>query len=779
MKINRVCGARYLPRLCSAVLGVFLFFAFHGRAPAQTWNTNASGTWGVPGNWTAGGVPNAVDATATLGSIITANRVVTIASPVTLGNLVLNDDNRYTVTGSTITFDVSAGSSGISASGAGGGGTGHAIASALSLNDNLVVNRDSAGALTLSGTIANNGNSITVNAANSVVFSGAVSGGGGFVKNGNATVTLSGAAANTFAGATQVNEGILSLSKTAGIAAVAGNLTIGDGTGAAGSAGVTVVNNDQIANAAAVTIASDGRLTLNASRSETIGALNATAGTASVVLSTGSTLYVGNGTSPAGSFAGVISGAGAFRKTGNGTLTLSGANTYAGATTLSAGVLNIQNSSALGTSAGATTISSGAQLQIQGGLSVTENLTISGTGISGTGALRNISDNNTLSGSILRAAAATIQSDAGRLTLSGAMTGNNTLTVTGAGATAMTGVMSGSTAAVLIKTGTGTLAISGANTFAGRTEINGGTLSINADNNLGAAPAAATAGQLRFAGGTLDTTTSFTLNANRRITLNAGGGTFAPDAGTTLTYAGVVSGVGGLVKTDAGTLRLSGAAGNNTYTGTTTVSGGTLALAKTAGQNAVGTGAILLNSGGTLLLESSNQIGNTTAITLAGGTFSTGSGFSETLGALTLTSDSAITLGSGIHNLQFGASNLAAWSPTATLTIYGWSGTGGFGGTAGQIFFGTGSTALTLAQLSSISFSGYSRAQLLATGELVPIAVPESRAVLAALLLAGVILWRERKRFPGARHALCTHAKPTSSCHCRPEWGRKDDQGDA
>lgn len=747
MKTNGLLSTGYSTRLCLAAVGVFFCAMLGDRLFAQTWNTNASGTWGVAGNWTPGSVPNAVDATATLGSVITSNRVVTVSSPVTLGNLIFNDNNRYTVTGSTLTFDVSAGSAGISAFGAGGAGGGHAIGSAISLNDSLVVNRDSAGALTLTGAIANNGNSITVNAANSVVFSGAVSGGGGFIKSGNATVTMRGAAANTFTGDTQINEGILSLSKSTGITAVAGNLNIGDGTGAAGSAGVTVASREQIANASAVTIASDGRLTLNASRTETIGALNATSGTASVVLSTSSTLYVGNGTSPAGSFAGVISGAGNFRKIGNGTLTLSGANTYAGATTLTSGVLNIRNSTALGTAAGATTVSSGAQLQLQGGISVTENLTISGTGVGGTGSLRNISGNNTLGGSVVRAASATIQSDAGRLTFSGPMRGNNTLTVTGAGDTAISGQVSGSTSAILYKTGAGTLTLSGANTYAGRTEINGGTLSIGADNNLGAAPVAATTGHLRFAGGTLDSTATFTLNANRRITLNAGGGTFAPDAGTTLTYAGVVSGVGGLVKTDAGTLRLSGGAGNNTYTGTTTVSGGTLALGKTSGQNAVGTGAILLNSGGTLLLENSNQIGNSTAMTLAGGTFSTGTGFSETLGALTLASDSAITLGSGIHNLRFGASNLAAWSPSATLTIYGWSGTGGLGGTAGQIFFGTGTTALTLAQLSLITFNGYTGAQLLASGELVPMAVPESRAVLAALLVLGVVLWRECGRF--------------------------------
>ena len=87
------------------------------------------------------------------------------------------------------------------------------------------------------------------------------------------------------------------------------------------------------------------------------------------------------------------------------------------------------------------------------------------------------------------------------------------------------------------------------------------------------------------------------------------------------------------------------------------------------------------------------------------------------------------------------------WNPDATLTIYGWSGTGGLSGIAGQIFFGTDANALTFDQLSHISFNGYSGAKLLANGELVPMAVPEPAVFMAALLLAGLVLCREIKFF--------------------------------
>lgn len=739
------CGLRLVKLSLSVGLALFLS-ASCDQLRAQTWNLNANGTWGVAGNWSPAAVPNAVDATASLGAIITANRVVTLAAPVTLGTLSINDNNRYTITGSTMTFDVSAGTAAITAQGSGGAGDGHAINSAISLNDDLLVTRLSGGNLDINGAIANNGNAIRVSSQTVVRLDGAISGGGGLTAEGPGVVTIGGTSANSFTGITSVTDGQLNLSKSTSVMAVGGSLVIGDGVGAPASARVVITSSEQIANTSAVSLGSDAQLTLNASRSETIGSLSASSSAASVVLSAGSTLTVGSGSAPAGSFQGVISGAGAFRKAGTGSMVLSGNNSYTGATSVLAGVLTIQNASALGTSAGSTTVSSGAQLQIDGGLAVAENFSIAGTGVSGTGALRGLSGNSTLSGSIVRSASATIQNDAGLLTLSGAQTGNNTLTVSGAGNTTIAGNISGSTSAIVVKTGPGTLELSGAKTYAGRTEINGGTLRISADNNLGTAPGAATAGHLRFGGGTLDTTADMTLHANRRITLNAGGGTFDPNAGTTLTYAGVISGTGRLTKTDAGTMRVSGGAGSNTYSGGTTVSGGTLALAKTAGQNAVGAGAVLLNSGGTLLLENANQIGDATALTLAGGTFSTGTGYSETLGVLTLTSDSSISLGAAIHNLRFGASNLAAWTPGAKLTIFGWSGTGGFAGTAGKIFFGSSDTALTSAQLSGITFDGHSGAQLLANGELVPMAVPEARTVLTALLLVALFIWREGRR---------------------------------
>jgi fibronectin-binding autotransporter adhesin len=119
----------------------------------------------------------------------------------------------------------------------------------------------------------------------------------------------------------------------------------------------------------------------------------------------------------------------------------------------------------------------------------------------------------------------------------------------------------------LVKTDLGTLVLSGTNTYTGGTAINGGTLQISSDGNLGNA-----AGGLTFNGGTLATTADVTTS--RATTLNAGGGTFDVASGTMLSMGGAIGGPGALTKTDTGTLVLSGA---NTYSGDTNVEAGTLA----------------------------------------------------------------------------------------------------------------------------------------------------------------------------------------------------------
>src|SRR5207249_3182536 len=107
----------------------------------------------------------------------------------------------------------------------------------------------------------------------------AIGGTGGLTKAGPGILTLSGTGANTYTGATTVNESELDLAKTAGTNAIAGPLVVGDGTGGTDVDKVVLVNNTQIADTAAVTITHSGVLDLATdATSDTIGPLTLTGG---------------------------------------------------------------------------------------------------------------------------------------------------------------------------------------------------------------------------------------------------------------------------------------------------------------------------------------------------------------------------------------------------------------------------------------------------------------------------------------------------------------------
>jgi outer membrane autotransporter protein len=201
-----------------------------------------------------------------------------------------------------------------------------------------------------------------------------------------------------------------------------------------------------------------------------------------------------------------IEGIGGFTKSGLGTLILSGTNTYTGLTSVIAGILNIQNGSALGATTSGTTISSGATLQLQGGISVgNEALTISGTGAAGqNGALVNVSGTNNYGGLLTLLGDSTISSDAGTLNLTntGTITGAGFgLTLAGAGDGTISSII-GTGTGTLTKNGGGTWTLSGSNTYTGATTVNGGSLIV--DGSINSALTLVNAGGLLGGNGTLN-----------------------------------------------------------------------------------------------------------------------------------------------------------------------------------------------------------------------------------------------------------------------------------
>jgi autotransporter-associated beta strand protein len=164
-----------------------------------------------------------------------------------------------------------------------------------------------------------------------------------------------------------------------------------------------------------------------------------------------------------------------------------------------------------------------------------------------------------------------------------ALSGTRNVSVVNSASLVLSNVISGAGAG-LTKTEDGLLTLGAANTFNGGLAIQGGTVAVGSDANLGAVPGTATPGSISINGSnsTLRSTASFTLNANRGIALGptsgSGAGIFDVPAGVTLTYSGIMAnngGTGGLTKLEFGGLTLSGA---NTYTGPTTILNGTATL---------------------------------------------------------------------------------------------------------------------------------------------------------------------------------------------------------
>jgi len=307
-----------------------------------------------------------------------------------------------------------------------------------------------------------------------------------------------------------------------------------------------------------------------------------------------------------GSIGSNLAGSVGLAKTTAGTVTLSGANTYMGQTSVSAGTLRITSASALGSTAAGTTVSSGATLLIVGSsptLTIGEALRISGTGMSGGGALRIEPNTNpgfqgvNLTGGVTLTGNATItNTDRMLLAFTGAdiALGNSTLTFNSEGSgnsttrvnTAVTGTGG------ITKTGSGLLELNGDNSFTGPLAINGGIVSVSGGVALHDDVAVTVASGARF-----DLVSSeFIGSLAGAGSVNIGNGNVLDTGGnnTSTTFSGTIFGAGGsLSKSGTGTFTLTG---NNTYSGTTTINGGTLQIGDGGTTGTLGSGNVANNA---------------------------------------------------------------------------------------------------------------------------------------------------------------------------------------
>ncbi len=506
------------------------------------------------------------------------------------------------------------------------------------------------------------------------------------VNNGSGTFTGVILAGSSPIALTKLGTGTQTLS---GVNTYTGSTTVSAGTLKLGAAGV-------IPDASAVTVASGATLDMN-SKNETIGSLagagivDNAAGGSSVTLTCG-----GDNTST--TFSGVIkntSGTLAICKSGAGVYQQTGTNTYSGGTTIAGSCIRANNASSFGTSTVTISANAFALLWAPSALTITNNFVLNGS--SGNSSYPAISHDG----------------GAGLVTLSGTITLNANSEV-GLGGTSsnnmvLSGVISGGFTLTIDELNVignpYTTTLSGTNTYTGSTVVSAGTLKLGAAGVISNSSALTVSSGATFdlnsysetVGSIAGAGTINNVSAAGTPTLTCGGD------GTSTTFSGVISNTTGtvaLTKEGAGSLVLSGA---NTYTGTTTISAGTLQLGAAA------------------------RISNSSHVVMNGGYLSTGSGagYNETVNTLRLSANSRIVLGTGSHALNFAASNGTTWTAGTLLRIDGWQ--GGFNsttGTSGQIFTGS-SAELSAGKLAQIFFTkpisgNHYTASQLASGEIVP-----------------------------------------------------------
>ncbi|PVN05230.1 fibronectin-binding autotransporter adhesin ShdA [Salmonella enterica subsp. enterica serovar Elomrane] len=438
-----------------------------------------------------------------------------------------------------------------------------------------------------------------------------VTGEGQIVKSGSDELIVTGD--NNYSGGTTISGGTLTADHADSL-----------GTGTIANSGVLKVGEGELENtlfgSGSLVKTGTGELALSGDNSYS-GGTTITGGTLTAdhadSLGTGTIANSGVLQVGEGELENTLSGSGSLVKTGTGELTLNGDNDYSGGTTITGGTLTADHADSLGSG----DIDNSGVLQV--GEGELEN-TLSGTGSLvkiGTGELTLNGDNDYSGGTTID---------------DGVLIADNADSL-GTGAVANTGVLQVgegelentlSGAGSLVKTGTGELTLSGDNSYSGGTTISGGTLTADHADSLGSGDID-NSGVLQVGEGELKNT---------------------------------LSGSGSLVKTGTGELTLSG---DNSYSGATTISDGTLIAANV---NALGSGDI--DNSGTLKLEAEGEFNLANVTTQSGATTELAKGTTLNVYSLTQQADSTLNIDLSKAN---GESAITADSVTlgGTLNVTG------------------------------------------------------------------------------------------------------------
>lgn len=281
----------------------------------------------------------------------------------------------------------------------------------------------------------------------------------------------------------------------------------------------------------------------------------------------------------------LITGDGTLTKKGAGVLTLTAANTYSAGTTVSGGLIEFATDANLGT--GVITLDGGGLRWATGNtLDISARLGALGAG----GGVFDTHGNDVTFASVVSGDGQFTKDGAGVLTLAGANTYTGGTLVLGGELVVTSGTLPGDT-----EVGAGaflTFDQADDGTYTGRISGAGG-VRFNGDGTVTFTAVQSYTGETEINGGALQATTDSLAGGD--ISIAAGSGLIFNQAGDG-TYAGVISGDGGLVKLGAGAVNLTGA---HTYTGPTLINGGGLSVNGSLASTSVtvGSGAFLGGSG--------------------------------------------------------------------------------------------------------------------------------------------------------------------------------------
>ena len=407
----------------------------------------------------------------------------------------------------------------------------------------FLTNASTSSTITVNSIIANNGTGVVTLFVNGAPAS---------------KVVLSGA--NTYSGGTTIASGVVEMRNAAALG-TSGTVSLMEGAAIQLGGGVNVaravtVGGQGVANTGAIRNTAGNNswtntITLVAptrfhSDQGTLTLTNSVGATSNILSGSHNVVFSGSGNHVVGSRLNITSAT--LTKEGSGMLTVSGdsGTVFTGASTVTSGVLRFASNNALSTSAITVneSLALGSALELTGGITVANGITFNGSGsnagngINGYGAIRNITGNNTLSGTLsigLDSTGPRISADAGTtLTIGGTLRTGATAAATrygllgGAGTINVTGsITNGTTAATYItgitKIESGTVNLRGTNTFTPNVatpttvlvNVRGGTLNLDyanatptsgiilGTNNLGLGGGVVANGGSALGGGTL------------------------------------------------------------------------------------------------------------------------------------------------------------------------------------------------------------------------------------------------------------------------------------